>query len=171
MNNFIKIIIIFIAYICFGCSYHINKNMYNFKKIKYIILKNYNSSDLLMRIIKRQIKSYNILIEENNNKFKNKKYLILKIKYFKIKKKYKLFSILKKNENIEHNYIFILKLYIITPNKNIYPILIKINKTFFENPLLILQKNSSKNFLFKEIYKQIAEIIFNKILKIYSYIE
>lgn len=63
----------------------------------------------------------------------------------------------------EYQLILRVETQIVMPGEEIYPLTLKVFRSFFDNPATVLAKNAEQDLITKEMYQQAAEQLINKL--------
>ncbi|AMA65143.1 LPS-assembly lipoprotein LptE precursor [Candidatus Arsenophonus lipoptenae] len=161
MRYLILFIITFIIIIN-GCGFHLHDTDKIPKELKILKLNINNSYGHITHIIKQQLKLNNIRLM--NEAVQN--IPILKIE--NTSKKIETVSIYQDGKSAEKKLIFFLNVLFILPNGTSYPINVRVERTFFDNPLEILAREAENEVIKQEIYEEAVCQLIDKLLIIYG---
>jgi LPS-assembly lipoprotein len=113
------------------------------------------------RSIEQQLRLNGIQIEENHSRTDIPTLSILSYSESK-----DTASIFRDGKTAEHQMILTVSAQVIMPGKQIYPISVAVQRTFFDNPLSALAKDAEQELIIKEMREQAAQKIVRKLLTV-----
>lgn len=146
-----------------GCEFSIYNAIPAEKELRTLRLITNNPHGLLTQAITKQLRLSNIKLIINR-KFKDT--LVLKI--INSSESIRTVSVYCNGRSAEKQLIFLINACIILPNNTVYPIKVCVERSFFDNPLETLAKDTESEFLKQEMLEEAASQLIHELLIIHS---
>lgn len=161
-----RIAVLFISLALFltsGCGFNLRGVTQVPPDLQTLMLESYDPYGPLTRSIDKQLRLNGVSIEENRSRTD-----IPSLRILSYRENKDTASIFRDGKTAEHQLIIFVEAQVLIPGKDIYPISITVQRTFFDNPLSALAKDAEQDLIITEMREQAAQKIVRKLLTVNS---
>ncbi len=149
-----------------SCGFHLYSNPKMTEAMKTIILDSYERYGPLTRAVRQQLYLNGIAINKDE-KCKN----IPSLRIISARESKDTVSIFQNGKTAEYQIVLIVQAQILIPNHDIYPLSVNVSRSFFDNPMTALAKDSEQEIIMQEMREQAAQKIVRKLIMMHVKIE
>ncbi|GAA5104814.1 LPS assembly lipoprotein LptE [Orbus sasakiae] len=144
-----------------GCGFHLQNDTEIPKQFQTMTLYSYDPYGQLSREIKKVLSNNKVHVVESDI---DRNYPSLHVLDSRISKD--TISIYQDGKSAEYQLILTVNAQVIIAGNDIYPITIKVFRTFFDNPATALAKSTEQNLIEREMYAESAKQLIGKLKSI-----
>lgn len=135
-----------------GCGFHLKGETEVQTEFKKMFFSSYDPYGLLSRYIHELLSRYHVKLV---TKSEGKNYPSLEITSSSLNKS--VISIYQDGKSAENQLVLIVEAQVVIAGKDIYPIRVRISRTFFDNPSVALAKTTEQELITQEMYEEAAQ--------------
>ncbi|WP_192457248.1 LPS assembly lipoprotein LptE [Musicola keenii] len=144
-----------------GCGFHLRGTTQVPPQLQTLILDSGDPNGPITRAIREQLRLNNVTIEEDSRRQD-----IPSLRYMGETLTRNAVSVFQDGKAAEYQFILELKMQVLMPGDDIYPINVTIFRTFFDNPLAALAKDAEQDIVIQEMRDQAAQQLVRKLSSI-----
>ncbi|WP_392560615.1 LPS assembly lipoprotein LptE [Orbus mooreae] len=152
---------LFFSVVLSGCGFHLQNNTEIPKQFQTMTFYSHDPYGQLSREIKNVLRENNVKLLNSDEK---RDFPSLQILNHSITKD--TISIYPDGKSAEYQLILIVNAQVIIAGDDIYPLTVKVFRTFFDNPASALAKSTEQNLIEQEMYNQAAKQLIGKLKSI-----
>ena len=148
-----------------GCGYHLRGTTAVPDELKTLTLETSDPYGPLARSVREQLRLSGIHILDNTDAA-SETVPSLRLQGTKVSRD--TASIFQDGKTAEYSMMMVLNAQVLVPNKGIYPISSTVYRSFFDNPLVALAKDSERQIIIDEMRAQAAQQLVRKLLTVHA---
>lgn len=149
----IAFILICILMIIAGCNFHLHNNRHRFHERTRITLSSYDPYGPLTRAIHAELHLNNVIIVKNADTYNA---ILPSLRILNASESQVTTSVFQDGKTAEYQLTLMVQAQVFMPEKDYYPIDVKIHRSFFDNPLTTLAKDAEGELIRQEMRQQAA---------------
>lgn len=162
-NNIVVFFLSLAVLVTAGCGFHLRGVTQLPAELQTIIVDSSDPYGPLTRLIKDELHNSGITISDEASSTK-----IPSLRIIGIQESQNTASIYRDGITAEYQLVMTVDAQLMFPDKGIYPLNVKIFRSFFDNPLTALAKDTERSLLQTEMMKQAAQQITRRLLAVYT---